>query len=244
MTMITQISESIMNGVVRLGVRRATSGATANPDAAGTGRPPWFALLPGRRGTPAPTGVTLVHGESHRNELRDQASPSGPPLLRRRPWLDAARNSSGIAALELAILAPFLFLLLFGIIYASVSFNNYLELNNGVRAAARAFMTGSGTTPVTNALATFKKSVPNLTYSNLTVTLKAGSVSCFSGTLSTAAAGDAACVTAFSANAGGDATVSATYPCKIPYLSLPLNSILFLATCNLNARVVERIGST
>lgn len=51
--------------------------------------------------------------------------------------LPRGRNERGVAILEFAIIAPLLFLVLFGIIEAGWAFNQQLEVRHGVREGAR-----------------------------------------------------------------------------------------------------------
>ena len=48
------------------------------------------------------------------------------------------RNEQGQTMTELALVAPILLLLLFGIIQFGIVFNNYVTLTDAARAAARA----------------------------------------------------------------------------------------------------------
>lgn len=69
-----------------------------------------------------------------------------------RMWWQALKCNRGIAALEFAIVAPVLLLVLLGIVYVSILFNNYLEVNNAAGVAGRvlAESVGVSTTPYTS----------------------------------------------------------------------------------------------
>lgn len=129
-----------------------------------------------------------------------------------RSWIETARDRAGVAALEFALIAPILLLILLGIIQIGLTFNSYLELTNGTEAGARQFASGRGsTTPWTTATSAVTSSAPYLTAKNVTITLQVNGAAC---------ASDAACSTALSNAAGQPATVSATYPCNLTIIGI------------------------
>ena len=154
-------------------------------------------------------------------------------LRRRRRWLDVVRNSRGIAALELAVVAPVLLLILFGIIYVAILFNNYLILNNAVGQAARelAFCNGlCGTTPFGNAKSILTSAAtPILTAANISMSASIGSSGCTDISSTT-------CASLLASNVGGTVTVTATYPCTMSFMAHN-----FIPGCTLTAQTSEII---
>lgn len=141
---------------------------------------------------------------------------------------DAAREEAGTAALEFAIVAPVLLMILLGIVQFGVTINNYLELTGGVGAGGRAFAIGrSSATPRTTATAMIASSAPNLTATNMVFTLQVNGAAC---------ATDAACQTALTAAVGGSASVSASYPCN-----LTIMGVNYAPNCTLTAKATDLI---
>ena len=64
----------------------------------------------------------------------------------RMPWSNGGRRERGAAAVEFALVAPLLLILLLGIIEFGFVFNNQISLNQAVREGVRveALETGSG----------------------------------------------------------------------------------------------------
>lgn len=134
------------------------------------------------------------------------------PLAVSRLPSDAARDRTGIAAVEFALVAPVLMLVLFGIIQFGLTLNNYLVLTDAVQAGARQFsISRASATPWTTATTAVTSAAPNLTAANITITLRVNGTAC---------ASDAACQTALSAAAGGASSVTATYPCNLAIMGV------------------------
>lgn len=147
----------------------------------------------------------------------------GRALLRR-----AARDSSGAAAVEFGLIAPALLLILAGIVDFGFTFNNYLELTDGVRVAARQFaISGSTATPMSTSTSAMDAAAANLTPGSITITYQVNGVAC---------ASDAACHTALGAASGLTATVTATYPC-----SAPIGGITVLSGCTMTSTTTDMI---
>lgn len=140
----------------------------------------------------------------------------------------AVRWDRGIAALEFALVSPVFFLLLLGIMYTSLLFNNYLELTYSLQAATRVMATGRGSaTPYTSATSLFYSAAPNLVQANVTLTVSVAGTACTS---------DSTCGAALSANAGGTTAVSAKYPCNMDFMG-----INFIPGCTLTSQTTGRV---
>jgi Flp pilus assembly protein TadG len=111
------------------------------------------------------------------------------------------RDDTGAAAVEFALVLPVLLVIIFGITAFGITFNNYIQLSNGVRAVARTFQAGRGSsTPMTSATAAFSSSAPMLT--GTTFTFKVNGAVC---------ATDAACAALLTSSAVGQpASVTAS----------------------------------
>ena len=151
-----------------------------------------------------------------------------------RPWQNVVRNSNGGPALEFAIIAQVVFLILIGLFKTAILFDNYLELGNAVRASSRVFANSRGdATPYTDATAVLKNGLPNVSYASLTVSL---TVAPPSGS-GVPCASDAACQTALGVATGGASTVAVTnYPCNLTFMG-----VAFIPACTLSATTTERI---
>ena len=148
--------------------------------------------------------------------------------LRPSPWVDVIRNRRGVSALEFALVAPVLFMLVFGIIQFGITFNNYLALTDGVRAASRVLAASrSSPTPFTSATNAIYASAPNLTKGSVTITLSVAGANC---------ASDGGCATALTAAAGGTASVQASYPCNLTILGVD-----YAPQCTLTSVTTERV---
>lgn len=146
-------------------------------------------------------------------------------LLRGR---EAARDRSGAAAVEFALVLPFLLTMLLGIIQFGITLNNYLELTNAVRTGARELAVGrTSTTPYTTATAAITSSAANLTAGSISYTLSVNGTACNS---------DSSCKTALSTASLQPATVTATYPC-----SLTVMGVNFLPGCTLTSTTTDMI---
>src|ERR1700693_2969434 len=110
------------------------------------------------------------------------------------------RDKRGTAALEFALVAPVLFLLILGITRFGITLNNYEMLTGATEAAARQFSMSRGTaTPSSSTTTTLNNAASNLTPASITVTMKVNGVAC---------SGDSACQTALTNGQGQPATVT------------------------------------
>jgi Flp pilus assembly protein TadG len=139
------------------------------------------------------------------------------------PW---QKDRRGVAALEFGLIAPALFLLLFGGVEFGIVLNQYLTLTTATIAGATqfAFSAGVDATPYTDAVAAIETAAPGLT--PLTITLSVNGTGCTS---------DAGCVTAL-AGATGYVTASASYSCSASNIVLNL-----LPNCTLMSQETERV---
>ncbi len=125
---------------------------------------------------------------------------------------DIARDCAGSPAVEFALVAPVLLLLMFGIVTFGIAINNYIELTDGVRSGGRTLaISRSSSTPYTSTTSAITSSAANLTAANINITVTVNGTACSS---------DSGCSTALSGAAGDTATVSATYPCNLTVLSV------------------------
>ena len=154
--------------------------------------------------------------------------------MRSRWWVRRSKSAvieeTGAAAVEFAMVAPLLLLLLFGIVKFGITLNNYLELTDAVRAGSRQLAIGrASATPWTDAKNAVFMAAPNLDQptivSGLTMTVNGSTC----GT-------DAACTALLTPTSGGLASkLRATYPCDLKVL-------LDLAPgCTLTSQVTQRI---
>jgi Flp pilus assembly protein TadG len=149
------------------------------------------------------------------------------PIWRRRATR-LAGDKSGAAAVEFGLIAPALLMILMAIIQFGLVLNNYLELTDAVRVAARNFsISSTSTTPMTGATAAATASAANLTAANITLTYSVNGTAC---------ASDAACATALSADAGDSAVVTGTYPC-----SLTVMAVNFASGCTLTSSTADMV---
>jgi Flp pilus assembly protein TadG len=149
-------------------------------------------------------------------------------LIRRRRVTGVAGDQSGAAAVEFGLIAPALLMILMAIIQFGLVLNNYLELTDAVRVAARSFaIAANGTTPMTSATSAATASAANLTSANITLTYTVNGAACTT---------DAACATALAADSGLSATVTGTYPC-----SLTIMAVNFASGCTLTSTTADMV---
>ena len=140
----------------------------------------------------------------------------------------AVRDTSGVAAVEFALLVPVLLAILVGMFVFGVALNNYVILTNAAQAGALQFAISRGaSTPWTNTRSETFGAAPSLTQASLTITLKVNGTAC---------ASDTACQTALSANAGQPASVQALYPCSLIVLA-----VNYAPSCTMTVNTTERI---
>jgi Flp pilus assembly protein TadG len=136
------------------------------------------------------------------------------------------KDRRGLAALEFAIVAPSLCLVIFGGVEVGIVLSEYFTLTNAVSAGATqlAFSAGVDATPYTDAVSAITTTAPHL--SGLTITLSVNGTACTT---------DATCTTALSSGTGY-VTAQATYSCvasQVIYVVIP--------SCSLTAQQTERV---
>jgi Flp pilus assembly protein TadG len=142
--------------------------------------------------------------------------------------VESMKDRRGIAALEFALIAPVLLLMIFGMATFGIALNNYLTLTDAVRAGSRTLATSrSSATPFSGATNSIYLAAPTLTSASITITLTVNGLPC---------TGDAACATTLSASAGDASSVSATYPCNLSVMGYN-----FAPTCILTSATTERV---
>jgi Flp pilus assembly protein TadG len=139
----------------------------------------------------------------------------------------AVKAHAGTAAVEFALVAPMLLLLVLGMCQFGITLNQYLTLTNAVRSGARQLSMSRGdATPHTDTINQIYGSAPNLTKASLTITTSVNGTAC---------GNDATCKTALIA-AGPPATVTASYPCSLAFFGYN-----FAAVCILSSQTTERV---
>jgi Flp pilus assembly protein TadG len=145
-------------------------------------------------------------------------------LIGRRPKFATART--GTAAVEFALVAPVLLMLVLGMCQFGITLNQYLTLTNAVRSGARQLSMSRGdTTPHTDTLNQIYGSAPNLTQGSLTITMAVNGTACTT---------DAGCKAALAA--GLPTTVTASYPCSLAFFGYN-----FAPICTLSSQTTERV---
>jgi Flp pilus assembly protein TadG len=144
-----------------------------------------------------------------------------------RQFIDLARARTGTAALEFALVAPVLFLTVFGTFQFGITLNNYVMLTSATQSAARQLaLSRGGTTPRTDAVNQLTASAANLN-GTITVTTYINGTSC---------ATDATCQLAMATAQGQPAMLTASFPCN-----LVIYGHDYLPGCTLNTKTTERI---
>jgi Flp pilus assembly protein TadG len=139
---------------------------------------------------------------------------------------DVERQRTGTAAVEFALVAPMLLLLVLGMCQFGITLNQYLTLTNAVRSGARQLSMSRGdATPHTDTINQIYGSAPNLTQASFTISLLINGTPCTT---------DAGCVTALAA--GLPATVTASYPCSLAFFGDN-----FAPICTLSSQTTERV---
>ncbi len=122
------------------------------------------------------------------------------------------RNESGQALVEFALVAPMLFLLLFGIIQFGIAFMNNVALTDAVRTGARkAAVSRSAADPTQATKSAVLGAADDLNQSKVSITVTSDWVS------------------------GDNVTVTATYPYQINLLGI------VVASGNLHSSTTERV---
>ena len=145
-----------------------------------------------------------------------------------RLWREASRDRAGSPAVEFALIAPLLFLVLFGIVTFGIAINNYIELTDSVRSGGRALaIARASTTPYTSTVSAIDASAPNLTAASISIVVTVNGTPCATDTL---------CATALSTAAGDTSTVTASYPCNLTVMQFN-----FAPNCSLSATTNDLI---
>ena len=137
------------------------------------------------------------------------------------------RDRRGVATLEFALVAPILFLVMFGTVKYGIVLSQYLTLTNATLMGARqfAFSAGVDAAPYTDAVSAVRTAAPNLT--PLVITTAVNGTGCST---------DAGCATALSGNIGKPVTVTASYSCAAMNIIFDL-----LPNCTLRSQQTERV---
>jgi Flp pilus assembly protein TadG len=154
----------------------------------------------------------------------------------------------GTAAVEFAIVAPVLLLVMFGTAQFGIALSQYVLLWNGVGVGAMQFAIsgGASSTPASNAWNALTQNAPVLTTggtcgaggTSLCMTLTINGTACVTNAnnLSAAQSKDSTCNSALNSNVGSPAIVTATYPCN-----LNVGFYNFWPSCVLTAQITELV---
>jgi len=138
------------------------------------------------------------------------------------------KDNAGNAAVEFALVAPLLCLLMMGMAYFGIALNNYVVLTDAVAAGARNLSLSRGaSTPYSSTTSLINNSAAGLTTASITVTVTVNGTACST---------DTACQTALNSAQGQQANVSATYPCN-----LVVYGNNYAPSCTLSASTTERV---
>lgn len=150
-------------------------------------------------------------------------------LSKRR--LSLARNDSGQALIEVALSAPILLMMVFGILQFGIIMQRYVSLNDAVRSGARALaMTRGSADPCTTAANRLRSGAIglDLTALNLTFTVNSNT---YGPGLTPACSGQGITMTA-----GAEVMARGTYPC-----SAVIYGINYIPGCTLTAQSFVRV---
>ncbi len=119
-------------------------------------------------------------------------------------------DSTGVSALEFAIISPVMLTILFGIFQFGIAMNQYMVITNAAAKGALTMALSRGTTtPYTTTKTAINAAAPNLDSTKITVTVTINGTACST---------DSACTT--SLVAGNSAVVKATYPCNLTVMGI------------------------
>lgn len=124
-----------------------------------------------------------------------------------------ARDEAGQAVIETAVTLPILLMVVLGIAQFGIAFNHYIMLTDAVRVGARQLASGRQTAnPCQVAAARIAASAVSLASANIAVTMTVNGTQ-YTGT----PPGSPSCPGSVGTSmvAGGNAIVSATYPCNL-----------------------------
>lgn len=138
------------------------------------------------------------------------------------------RDTSGVAAIEFAFVAPMLLTLVVGAAIFGIALNNYIELTGAVQVGARQLAISRGTSsPYTSTVSAVDSALSNLTTSSLTLTISVNGTACST---------DTSCANDYPSTPGGQATVTGTYPCQLVVMGYN-----FAPSCTLSSSTTEMI---
>lgn len=138
----------------------------------------------------------------------------------------------GIAAIEFALLAPPLLVIVLGIAQFGWLLGNYVMVTNAASSAARYFAAQRGTsTPYSSTKTQVNSSASYLKTGNLSITTYVNGTQCTS---------DSDCATALASAASDPATVTVTYSSFSPLFKGTLAGLVGMPA-SLNSTMVERV---
>jgi Flp pilus assembly protein TadG len=137
------------------------------------------------------------------------------------------KNNEGVSAIEFAIIAPVLLMIVTGVFQFGLAMNQYLNLTNAVAQGALSLALSRGNTTSYSAVtAAINSAAPNLVPGQITITVKINGAPCTSdGTCSPLLA------------AGLPAYVKATYPCNLTVMGVNYAP----SGCTLSAQTTQMI---
>jgi Flp pilus assembly protein TadG len=137
-------------------------------------------------------------------------SENGQRLVPRHRRLSVLRDIRGVTAIEFAIVAPVLLVMVFGILKFGTAMNHQMVLTNAAAKGAMTLALSRGTsTPYATTTTAVTSAAPSLTAGQISITVKVNGVACTS---------DAACSTILVS--GQPALVKATYPCDLTVMGV------------------------
>jgi Flp pilus assembly protein TadG len=140
----------------------------------------------------------------------------------------AARDQSGVGAVEFALILPVLLTIIVGGFVFGTAFNNYVVITNAAQAGTFQLTVSRGTsTPLTGTTNAVYAAAPGLTQNQMTITLNVNGTACTT---------DSACQTALTSASGQTASVKVSYPCSLTVLQ-----VNYAPTCNLKSQSAGRI---
>ena len=120
------------------------------------------------------------------------------------------KNDEGVSAIEFAIIAPVLLMIVLGVFQFGIAMNQYLNLTNAAAQGALTLALSRGTTtPYTATTTAVAAAAPNLVAARTTITVTINGVACTN---------DGTCSAALLA--GQAALVRATYPCNLTVMGV------------------------
>ena len=129
-----------------------------------------------------------------------------------RRLLTLARDRAAATAVEFALLAPILLVLLMGMAKFGITLNSYVMLTEATADGARYLALSRGApTPYASTVSQVTATASNLTVASLTITTTINGTACSTNT---------ACQTALNTAAGQPARVTATYPCNLTVMGI------------------------